>query len=272
MSDDDRLRKSGIRPLGAVPWGTHLCLFYETRQDLVDILAPYFRAGLEANEFCVWATSEPVTGEEAKQALTEAVPDFSRHLSAGDIEIVPAQEFYLEGDRFDFKRIIREWDQLLQQGLDRGYEGLRISGNAFWLGTEYQNDFTVYEEEFDRTLAGCRMIVACTYCLADSRAADLLDVARAHGVTMLLRNGRWEYVEAKPIAMDEDRLTRREVEVLEWVARGKSAWKIGEILGITRRTVDRHVEKAIGKLGASNRTQAVAIAICRRIIGASEQA
>jgi len=46
-------RKSGIDILGDVPWGTHLCQFYHTKEDLIDILVPYFKAGLENNEFCM---------------------------------------------------------------------------------------------------------------------------------------------------------------------------------------------------------------------------
>ena len=61
-------------------------------------------------------------------------------------------------------------------------------------------------------------------------------------------------------------LTSREAEVLTWVARGKSAWEIGEILRITKRTVDEHVQTAVRKLGAANRTHAVAIAIRERLI------
>ncbi|MCK9919477.1 helix-turn-helix transcriptional regulator [Microbacteriaceae bacterium K1510] len=61
-------------------------------------------------------------------------------------------------------------------------------------------------------------------------------------------------------------LTAREVEVLTWVARGKSAWEIGEILNIAKRTVDEHVQTAVRKMGAVNRTHAVALAIRDRII------
>ena len=61
-------------------------------------------------------------------------------------------------------------------------------------------------------------------------------------------------------------LTAREVEVLTWVARGKSAWEIGEILHIAKRTVDEHVQTAVRKLGAVNRTHAVAIAVRDSII------
>jgi LuxR family quorum sensing-dependent transcriptional regulator len=62
-------------------------------------------------------------------------------------------------------------------------------------------------------------------------------------------------------------LTAREQEVLAWVAGGKSAWEIGEILNIAKRTVDEHAQTAFRKLGAVNRTHAVAIAMRERIIG-----
>ena len=61
-------------------------------------------------------------------------------------------------------------------------------------------------------------------------------------------------------------LTPREREVLAWVAQGKSAKEIGEILHIAKRTVDEHVQAAGRKLGALNRTHAVAIALRYRII------
>lgn len=62
------------------------------------------------------------------------------------------------------------------------------------------------------------------------------------------------------------KLTAREIEVLRWVANGKSAWEIGEILHITKRTVDEHVQTAVRKLGAVNRTNAVALALRDGII------
>lgn len=61
-------------------------------------------------------------------------------------------------------------------------------------------------------------------------------------------------------------LTAREIEVLAWVARGKSAAAIGDILQITKRTVDAHVSSAVSKIGAVNRTHAVALALRDRLI------
>lgn len=61
-------------------------------------------------------------------------------------------------------------------------------------------------------------------------------------------------------------LTQRERETLIWAARGKSAWEIGEILKIAQRTAEEHLSTAGRKLGAANKTHAVAIAIRRNLI------
>ena len=40
------LRSTGIRVADPMPWGTHICLFYETKHDLLDTNAAYIKAGL----------------------------------------------------------------------------------------------------------------------------------------------------------------------------------------------------------------------------------
>jgi DNA-binding CsgD family transcriptional regulator len=52
-------------------------------------------------------------------------------------------------------------------------------------------------------------------------------------------------------------LTDREREVLEWVARGKTNADIGAILGISTRTVQKHLENVFAKLAVETRTAAV---------------
>jgi DNA-binding CsgD family transcriptional regulator len=51
-------------------------------------------------------------------------------------------------------------------------------------------------------------------------------------------------------------LTQRESEVLLWIARGKSNRDIGEILGLSPRTVNKHLEQVYSKLGVENRASA----------------
>ena len=57
------------------------------------------------------------------------------------------------------------------------------------------------------------------------------------------------------------KLTRREAEVLLWLARGKSNRDIGQILDVSHRTVNKHLEQIYPKLGVEGRTAAVALAV-----------
>ena len=65
---------------------------------------------------------------------------------------------------------------------------------------------------------------------------------------------------ASALHTDEMFLTARQIECLEWVQAGKSSSVIGQILGVSKRTVDEHLAEACRKLGVRTRIQAVAIA------------
>jgi LuxR family quorum sensing-dependent transcriptional regulator len=71
---------------------------------------------------------------------------------------------------------------------------------------------------------------------------------------------------AEPASADEVRLTDRERDSLAWVAEGKSDWEIAMILGLAESTVRFHVDNARRKLGAVNRTQAVARLTAARLL------
>jgi DNA-binding NarL/FixJ family response regulator len=56
-------------------------------------------------------------------------------------------------------------------------------------------------------------------------------------------------------------ITKRESEVLYWVSHGKTSWEISQILEMSPRTVNKHLEQIFKKLGVDNRTSAAAISI-----------
>ncbi len=66
------------------------------------------------------------------------------------------------------------------------------------------------------------------------------------------------------------RLTTREAEVLYWVIKGKTSPDIGEILGSSPRTVNKHLEHVFAKLGVENRTAAASVAMARIRMGGGE--
>jgi hypothetical protein len=89
------MRKTGVDVVGDMPWGTHFCLFYETRTDLLETLVSYCKAGLENQEFCLWVVAGPLTTEDARHALERTVPDLDRYLADHSIEIVAARGWHV---------------------------------------------------------------------------------------------------------------------------------------------------------------------------------
>lgn len=100
------LRKTGIGVIGDIPWGSHFCYFYETKQDLLDILIPYFKTGLENKGVRLWviSNSELLTVQEAKSALRNALPDLDRYVAERSIEVVD-QRAHLVGGEIDIKGV-----------------------------------------------------------------------------------------------------------------------------------------------------------------------
>jgi C4-dicarboxylate-specific signal transduction histidine kinase len=194
-SRESEMRLTGIGAVGDVPWGTHFFLFYETKEDLLDALVPYFKAGLEAGEFCVWAAYKPLTAEEVKRAMRRAVPGFDRYLKNHSIEILRGREFYLTVKEFDLKRVIGRWEEKLAYALAHGYAGLRFGAAVAWLEKRVWRAFSEYEEQLDEFIASRRVLALCTYPLARTTATEILDVARTHQFAIARRNKGWEIVE-----------------------------------------------------------------------------
>jgi DNA-binding NarL/FixJ family response regulator len=67
-------------------------------------------------------------------------------------------------------------------------------------------------------------------------------------------------VDAQPSRLARAALTPREAEVLSWVAKGKTNRDVGEILGMSPRTVNKHLEHVYEKLGVETRAAAAALA------------
>ena len=214
---ESEVRRTGIRAAGDVPWGTHFFLFYETKEDLLDALVPYFKVGLESGEFCVWGAYKPLTAEEVKRAMRRFVPAFDRYLKNHSIEIIPGRELYLTGDEFDLKRVIRNWEKKLNYALGHGYAGLRLSSNTAWLKKKHWSAFTEYEGEVNAFIDRRRIIALCTYPLSRSTATEILDVARTHQFAIARRNKDWEIVETAQLKQAKAEIKKLNNELEERV-------------------------------------------------------
>lgn len=189
------MRRAGIDVVGDIPWGTHFCLFYDTKADLLETLVCYCKAGLQSQEFCLWVVAPPVTREDALEALRQAVPSFDSYLPDGGIEIVPARDWYLPDGTFDLNRVIAGWNETLRRASARGYVGVRVTGDTAWLERKHWKEFCEYEDALNESIANQRLAVLCTYPLAACGAQEILDVVRTHEFAVTKRRGSWDVIE-----------------------------------------------------------------------------
>jgi DNA-binding response OmpR family regulator len=77
---------------------------------------------------------------------------------------------------------------------------------------------------------------------------------------------RLAHVARTDVWVRDVQLNDREVATLTWVSRGKTSVEIAQILALSKRTVDFHLDNARNKLGVSTRTEAVIKAVTGRLI------
>jgi LuxR family transcriptional regulator, activator of conjugal transfer of Ti plasmids len=152
------------------------------------------------------------------------------------------------------------WDSL-SPGADASGEQRRFFGEATEFGINCGLTVPIHD--------GRGGIAAITFA-SDGKLSELQETIDAqrhylHLAAIYFHVHARQKLEAT-IEFDCPHLSPREIACLQWVARGKSTWDIGEILSISRRTVVFHLENAKRKLNSVSLPQAVAIALQNRLI------
>jgi PAS domain S-box-containing protein len=239
------LRRTGISVVGDAPWGLHFSLFYDSEGDLLDAIVPYFAAGLEAHELCVWAPSEPSVERAAIEALGERVPDLDRFVANRSLEFFRYEDSFKPDGRLDVTVALAQWRKWERRARDEGFAGLRGSGNLNWVKRDNWAMCHEYEQAVHQFVRGRNMMVLCAYPLASTAAKDILDSAREHSFVIARRDGQWEVLEVPTLARTKEELQRMNDE-LEQRVQERSA-RLSETNDELRREIEerRRVEAAL---------------------------
>ncbi len=186
-----QLRRSGIPCVGDVPWGSHICQIYADSADLVEILTPYFSEGLRSNEYCLWVTSPALAADAAREALRRAEPQLDEYLASGQLEILDYTQWYTATGRFDAERVSRGWLEKLEEALRRGFDGMRLSGDTYWLGAGEWERFVEYEARLDPLIGARRVLAICTYAAHKFGIGEIFDAIANHDFALIRERGRW---------------------------------------------------------------------------------
>lgn len=175
-----------------MPWGSHVCQFYNGKNDLLEMLVPYFKQGLERNEACVWLVGD-LTVEEAKNALQAAVPDLDRYMAKGQLQILHYTDLYTTSNG-TVKPSDELSDAFAAMGITvkaQGFSGLRASGSVSWVADqESMLRFMEYETKVNLAIQNARIMAVCTYPAEAAGLSRCRELIHNHG-KIFVKRGAW---------------------------------------------------------------------------------
>ena len=250
-----------------ISWGTHVCVFYRSPQDLMKLLVPYFKAGLMHHEYCVWVTSNDLQVITARKAMRRALHKTDHIRLQSQMEIFSQSEWYLKHRHLDDEEIRKAWMKKVSHALEQGYEGLRFCGNVPWMQGKELKDFENYEKKIDKIFARKRIVTLCAYPIQRYTMAELIKVLRYHGFVLIQIEENCQLIELSqrqpdvPSSEDYGMLTPRERQVLRLVSEGLTNAEIALSLSISARTVETHRSHLMSKLRLKNHADLVRFAV-----------
>lgn len=195
----DTMRRSGIPGVGKIGWGEHLCVLYKTQQELLKLVVPYIQAGLEDNEYCMWITGDPVTEQDAVEALEAVFPQTHEYLIGKQLEVLSHDHWYLSSGSFNEAMVLENWITRARYAEAQGFAGIRITGNPFWLQSEEEwAQFGCYEHKVEAAITSERVLALCTYPIHRCSEDHMVQIFSTHGSTLLNRNNDWQRLELRP--------------------------------------------------------------------------
>jgi DNA repair protein RadC len=190
-------RDTGISALGSLPWGSHICVFYSTRQDLLDILVPYFKAGLGNNEFCVWITAPLFGKKRAIAAMSKQVPDLNRYLKAGQLEFTPYTTAYLKDGVFNMQKALYSLAYRTKQAFVNNHEGIRVADYVAYLKKRQWQVIIKFEREINKYIVSTPALGLCAYPLDKCNASEFIDIIGSHRYAFIVHAGETLSLRAK---------------------------------------------------------------------------
>lgn len=192
-------RRIGIAGIDRLGWGEHSCVFFYSKTELLRLTVPYIKAGLEDGELCIWITGDPVNQVEAFEALDQALPNAGGYVAQKQLEILSYSPWYVSSGVFDAERVLQNWLSKGSHAESKGFAGLRITGNPFWLRTEQDwSQFGQYEQAVTDIIRYKRIVALCTCPGHICRGDHVHRVLSTHRSALFAENDHWQHLVLTP--------------------------------------------------------------------------
>jgi len=186
----DEYRESGIKALDLIRWGTHIAQFYNTKNDLTEILVPFLGEGLADNELCVWIAAD-LSESEAKDKIAKKVPNLSEYIEKRQLQIFSYEDWYLSDGGFNVEKVMNKAVTKCQEVEANGYSGLRVTGIVSWLDVSDWDSFMEYERLLNNAVPDLKVLINCVYKESKCTESNIADVMDRHKYAISKVDDAW---------------------------------------------------------------------------------
>lgn len=204
------VKDSGLELIGPLNWGFHLCLFYRSPEELLEVLIPYVKAGLKENDQVIWITSDPLPLEKLEKILHQEIPDFDHAKKKGQLELYSCQEWYFPRGKLVIEEVLQKWKKKEKEAIERGFSGLRVTGNVSGIPSSEWPKIQVYERRIQESMTDSKMMAICQYDLNKCASEQIIDIHQYHPLVLIKCKNKWQKKVSPMIPILSSRLAEKE--------------------------------------------------------------
>ena len=181
-SESQSLRLAG----GNLAGQRHICAFFNGADEEYRVLRSFYKDGIDRGEKAFHIV-DPELREEHVKRLAEAGINVEQAMASGQMEVLPWQQAYFRGDRFDQGAMLALLEEMLQSGAAAGYPLTRLLAHMEWALQDKPgvDDLVEYEIRVNHVLDKYDDIVMCAYDLSKFGANVAIDAMRTHPVVIV---------------------------------------------------------------------------------------
>ena len=159
----------------------HLCVIYETREQLSAVAVPFLRIGLERGERCLYVADESTTANILAAMRAQGV-GVDAVVEQGILKFANERQAYLKKGYFDPDETIRFWAENVGEAKAAGFPALRFAGETSWAlgGDPGAERLIEYEARLNRFFAEYDAVCICQYNSKRFAPETILQVLRTH--------------------------------------------------------------------------------------------
>ena len=153
---------------------------------------PYFVAGLNKGERCIWVTAAPLDAATAATELRKTGLNADALDRTGKLVIRDAATFFANVSVGP--QVVNLWMEEERRALEAGYTGLRVTGNTNFVSPADWSKFMDYEELMNQACPERRIVALCSYLRERCGATEMAEAVQRHSCTLDRPDEGWRII------------------------------------------------------------------------------